>query len=125
MHQRRSVGDGRQHAELRRTERGSGGQQLLALPDILSPAPDIAPGVAIVEHGHAAFDQHCRVFLADDAVGARGNRRPREDARRLTGRERTLGELACGHRLDDAQRDLALACGPGNVRGADRVAVHA
>ena len=104
---------------------GSRGQDAVALPDVFSPAPDVPPGIAIVEHSHATVGERRGVLLADDAVGARGNRRPGEDARRLPGRERPLRELAGGHGLHDAHGHPALACRPGDVRRAHRVPIHA
>ena len=124
MHQRCAVRDGGEDAELRRAERRSPGERHGARPDVLAPVPHVAPAVPVVAHRHAPVWERLRVFLADDAVRARGERRAGEDAGDLPRAERPLGEPARGDGLDDAERHRALGGGARHVRRADGIAVH-
>src|SRR6266571_2210294 len=119
IHDRQFVGQRREHAELRRAEYGARREREGALRDVLAAAPQVLAGVAHVADRDSRLGEGLGVFLPDHAVRSLGERRAREDARRLPGADGLAGEVAGRHRLDDLQLDWS-----GDVDTPYRVAVH-
>ena len=120
VHQRLPVGDRGEHAELRGPQGGAGGEHGGAFTDVLALVAYVAPLLRRGDNGHPT-SVWLGVLLANDGIGAGGQRGAGEDARRFARTHRFGGEAARGHRLDDAQLDARAAR---DVRPAHGVAVH-
>ena len=118
------MGDRGEHAELRGAERRAGGERDVAPPDVLALVADVLAGVPAVAHRDPVAREGLGVLLADHRVGARGERRAREDPDRLARTHCLRGKAARGDGFDHVEGDGAVGGGGADVRCPGGVAVH-
>ncbi len=103
--------------EVRRVQDAPGGQRLRACKQFLAAPADVLPRLGRLLHAHRGSLADA-VLLHHHAVGARRQRRAREDPRGLSRRQRARpGRVTRGDLARQAQRS-------GHIGRAQRVAVH-